>query len=410
MEQLSVPASGSASRRRRIFLLLGGAALALVVGGWWWLHQRGPEPPDIVLKGVDPAVAEAVTEARQEVLREPHSAEAWGGLGMVLRAHDFAGEANRCFVEAARLDPMDARWPYLHALTLWFTDPDAALALLERAAELGGDARPEVRLRLAENLMARGRLDEAEKHFRRVLEQDAGQPRAHLGLGRLAYQRDQLDACVDHLRLVAGHPCARRSARSLLAEVYQRRKDRSALQKLGSVAGLPADEMWPDRFVAEVERLRVGMKALINQALDLVRQGQAPKGIDILRETAACYPEAERAWFFLGQTLNTVKSFPAAEEALARAVALVPGSLEAWFQLGISRFRQGKYSEAADAFEKVIQLKVNHGLAHYNLGQCRKQLGDRPGAMAAFRAALRYKPDNVPAQKELDQLLKGEQK
>jgi tetratricopeptide (TPR) repeat protein len=415
------------SGRRRALLLLGAAALAVALGWWLWPRNPGPEPPEIVLtgvdpasgeaspatgkavirinlRGVDPAIVEVITAAREEVLRVPRSGTAWGELGMVLRAHDFADEANCCFAEAERLDPTDARWPYLRALTLWLTDPDAALPLLERAVELHEDASPEPRLRLAENLLARGRLDEAEKHFRHVLESQPDHPRAHLGLGRLAYRRDRLDACVDHLRRVADHPCARKAARTVLAQVYARRKDPAAVRKLGPVAALPDDVMWPDPFVQEVVRLQVGLGVQLGKADELLRHGQARQGVALLRETAERYPEAERAWLALGRALIEVKDFAAAEQALAKAAALAPQSVRAWYQLGRARYGRGDYRPAADAFARAARLKPNDAAAHYELGRCLQQLGDRKGAVAAFRAALHYKPEYAAARTALTEL------
>jgi tetratricopeptide (TPR) repeat protein len=436
------PPSLSPPRRWRRALLLGGAVLAFALGWWFWPRQVAPAPPEIALAGADPAVAEAITEARQAVLQEPDSAANWGWLGKVLRAHDFGEEANRCFTEAARLDPRDPRWPYLHALTVWLTDRDAAIPLLERAVELCGDSPPEPRLRLAEALLARGRLAEAEKQFRLALEVKADHPRAHLGLGRVAYQRDQLDAALDHLRRATASPYTRRSAWTLLAEVYQRRKGPaagqqlgplpvfgvpnlglmapllgqglflagSALVKLGPAVGLPEDPMWPDPFVLEVERLHVGMEVRLRQGAELVGQGQVETGIALLQKTVADYPKAAQAWLDLGKALIKGKDYPAAEEALDKAAALAPASADAWFLLGGTRFLRGNYRGAADAFDRAIRLKPNYVLAHYNLGQCRKRLGDRSGAIAAFRAALRWQSDYGPAQQELDRLLKSEPK
>jgi tetratricopeptide (TPR) repeat protein len=387
--------------------LLGGAVVGLALGGWFWFKTpAGPAPPDIALAKIDdPAVVEAINAARQEVIRKPRSGAAWGKLGMVLRAHGFTEEALPCFAEAARLDPREPRWPYLHGIILYWTDRKACIPLLERAVELCRDSPLEPRLRLAEVMLEWGRLAEAKKHFRRALEVETDHPRAHLGLGRLAIQRDQLDIAVDHLRRAAASPYARKSARELLAQVYLRRKDRAALKEFGAVAELPNDPRWPDRYVDEVLALEVGLQPRLFQATGLVRHDQVQAGIDQLQDIVADYPNSARAWLVLGKAFMTAKDYPAAEEALDKAAGLSPKSVDAWFQLGGVRFLRGDYRAAADALGKAVRLKPNYALAHYNLGYCRKKLGDRSGAIAAFRAALRYQPDHALARKELDQLL-----
>ena len=57
-----------------------------------------------------------IEAARQNVLDKPCSADAWGLLGMTLLTNLFTDDADRCFVEAARLDPRDPRWPYARGL------------------------------------------------------------------------------------------------------------------------------------------------------------------------------------------------------------------------------------------------------------------------------------------------------
>src|SRR5262245_53003243 len=86
-------------------VLLAVAVLAL--GIVWFVRARtaAPSPPQLDLHDVEPGLAEAVKTARRGVEQAPRSAAAWGHLGMVLRAHDFNVEANRCFAQAEKLDP-----------------------------------------------------------------------------------------------------------------------------------------------------------------------------------------------------------------------------------------------------------------------------------------------------------------
>src|SRR5439155_11669790 len=108
------------SHWRLLAVLLGGAVLAAGIGlGWWvWLPTRMPDPPVADLAGAEPVVAEAIGAARAALVGNLRSATAWGHLGMVLQAHDYVPEAQRCFAQAEKLDAADPRWPYLQARTL----------------------------------------------------------------------------------------------------------------------------------------------------------------------------------------------------------------------------------------------------------------------------------------------------
>src|SRR4051812_42217033 len=103
---------------------IAGTALVVVLGaaalgaGIWWRGGRVAPPLPNFPAEVDPEVAEMVTAAQQEVLKQPSSSEAWGYYGKVLMAHDFRDEALFSLREAERLNPNEARWPYYQGLIL----------------------------------------------------------------------------------------------------------------------------------------------------------------------------------------------------------------------------------------------------------------------------------------------------
>src|SRR5207248_10811259 len=87
-------------------------------GTAWWYASRPtvPDPPPVPDQVTDPNVRAKVVQARDAVLSDPRSAAAWGEYGLVCRANGLAAESNVCFAQAVRLDPTDARWPYLIGL------------------------------------------------------------------------------------------------------------------------------------------------------------------------------------------------------------------------------------------------------------------------------------------------------
>src|SRR5262249_14266755 len=180
--------------RRRRSLAAGLVAALLAAGGaaavWWWPRPAPLAFPEPDRAGADPAVIAAIESAEAAVRRVPHAADAWGRLGMVLAAHSFYPESIVCFAEAQRLDPGGPRWPYFQGVMLTLSDRDAALIPLRRAVE---QCEPRVlapRLRLADVLLGQGYVHEAYELYREVLARAPENPQAHLGLGRLAYQRN----------------------------------------------------------------------------------------------------------------------------------------------------------------------------------------------------------------------------
>jgi tetratricopeptide (TPR) repeat protein len=403
---------------RRLWLLAVPGVLLLtgLLGGWLWLRAARPgpgraaggppEPPDVERTGADPAVLRAVDTARAAVKQAPRSGEAWGKLAMTLQAHGFTGQAVPCLVEAERLDPGAARWPYLRGTAVRNTDPELALEKLRRAAALCGDVPDAPRLKRAELLLELGRLPEAEAEFRRLLQADPDHAAAHLGLGRVAYENDDLDASLEHLRRAAYNLSTRKAARLASAEVYQRRGDAGAAREALALANqLPPDRPWPDAFTDEVGKLQTGRQVLLAEADRLLERHHAPEAIALLRQTVQDYPDADWAWLLLGRAHLEGHNPADAERALRRSAALSPGSAEAQFYLGLALFQQDNPRAAATCFRRATELRPAYAPAHYNLGHVLLRQGDRAGAATAFRAAVTCNPGYAEAHTMLGDVL-----
>lgn len=412
-------------------MALWGAAiilLAVVVWGAWARRQPArtanavadlpvlTQPPPLDLGGVverDPLVIQAIESARQQVIRLPGSAEAWGRLGIVLRAHGANGEAsNVCFQQAEHRNPKEPRWPYLHGTALLAINQDAAISKLERAADLCGAAPGAIdapRIKLAESLTARGRLYEAEPHYQSLLSTRPGHPRAHLGLGRLNHLRGDENEASEHLTRAAADPHTRKSAALLLAEVRHRQGAREqAGKQLAAARSLPDDPPWPDPFEQEVERAQVGRKRSLSVAMALMRGGRMKEAIALLEQTLAHYPDSERALLLLGLAHTKEGNYPAAEKLLRQAAAKSPDAPRVQFNLGLSLAGQGRSREAAECFQKATQLMPDDAESHYELGVCRMRVGDTLGAEKAFRDAIHCRPIYANAHRQLgDLLIKG---
>ena len=193
-------------------------------------HRKAPEPP-LPANIQDPEVRAAIGCARQAVLDKPRSAFAWGYLGMTLEAHLYEDEADRCFREAARLDPDDARWSYLRGMYALKYDPDHAVAFLRQAAagRCAAKYQSPMRLRFAEALLERNLLDEAETVYREEARRLPGDPRAAYGLGLIALARGNDGEAEKYLTTALSSPMARRPATAQLA----------ALARCAEPTGLP---------------------------------------------------------------------------------------------------------------------------------------------------------------------------
>jgi tetratricopeptide (TPR) repeat protein len=390
------------ARRSRRRLIAGAAAavavLAVGVGAWLWTRGTPPPPPLPDLADVDAEVANAVRAARGAVHANPRSADAWGRLGKVLRAHDFDVESNLCFEEAERLDPREPRWPYLRGRTLVQTDPAAGIPCLRRAVERCGDSPLAPHLLLAEVLMEQGRLDEAKSQLEQAARREPADPRTRLRVrlawGRLALMQEDWRGALENLEPCLNDAQARKLALNLRAEAWrQLGEPERARAEQRQAAGLPDDPGWPDPFVEEVLRLQQGLRPRLAQADAMIRGGRPGEALALLAETVDRYPTSDQVWLLLGEAWSHVGRTDQAQRAFEEAVRVAPEAAEAWFRLGVFQARLGRQREAADSFRRTIRLKPDHADAHFNLGHRLKMLGDLAGAAEEFRAALRCRPD-----------------
>jgi tetratricopeptide (TPR) repeat protein len=354
------------------------------------------------LEGVDPAVSAAVTEARSAVATAPRSAAAWGRLGMVLFIHEFGDAARIAFTEAARLDPEEPRWPYLHGRLL-YREPEQALPYLEKAVALSHDRPLAPRLKLAETLLERGRLDAAEHHLRQAFAADRQHPRVHLGFGQLALAREQWPAAVEHLQRCVSTPYSRQKALTLLATAYRRIPGRGTeAARAATQAGLPPPDLsfdqLDDEFMQEVVQLGVGKNHRRAAARNLLTEGKLHDAVLALQKLARDYPDDTLTQVLLAEVLLRVEDWRGAAAAAEAALRLDGDAAQAHFYLGVARFelalRSGnpRSDAAIQSLRRATQLQPGHGYAFNYLGRALQRAGRTEDAHTAYLNAVRAYP------------------
>jgi len=166
---------------------------------------------------------------------------------------------------------------------------------------------------------------------------------------------------------------------------------------------------------------------LLQQARILLRLGQHPEALEILRQVNRIQPQwaepyysagvgyyllrrygdarrsleraleldprSERALFLYGATLANEGNNSQGEEYLLRAIALDPANARFYYHLGAMRLRDNKPEEARQAFEKAIQLKSDFALPHYQLGKLLERANALETAAKELETAVRCQPD-----------------
>jgi tetratricopeptide (TPR) repeat protein len=361
--------------------------LVLVISLLGLACTRTTPPPEISLAGIDPIVAEQISNTVAEVRAAPRSGAAWGKLGMVLKAAELP-EATNCFAQAERLDPKDPRWSY-------FQD---TVDSLKRAMGLGGGEHAQVRLRLAQLLAEGGRWSEAEEHFRA-----AGDS---LGLAQIACAQGHWQDAVPHLERAQQHKYSAKTATALLAKVNLRLGNTNEASALSAeAAAMPLDPTRPNPFDDQVKQFATGKRAWIEIAQDLLGQNRISEAAPIIERLVRLYPDTAEGWLYLGRVYLVQSNYVDAEQALTRHLHLDPLSVDGHLQMGLAHYNQNRLAEAEKEFQMALKTKPDSHTAHYFLGQLYRRRGETDAAIRSFQEALRCDPTFESARKVLEKMV-----
>ncbi|MDR4480762.1 MAG: tetratricopeptide repeat protein [Nitrospira sp.] len=245
-----------------------------------------------------------------------------------------------------------------------------------RGTHVGGAEEATSLLREAQLYHQAGRLDEAERGYRALLERAPTQPDALHGLGLLTYRRGNLKEALAWL--------AQACAAGPRHPVYWFNRG-VVLQR----AGLTEDAIdaygqaiqWNPRYIEP--RTNLG-----NAYKELGRLGDAQT---VYEQVLALDPDHAEAHNNLGVVLKEQGRLDAAAAAYRRAIALKPTHAEAQNNLGLVFLEQGRSDEAIRCFERALQIQPGYGTALYNLGIAWIWREDIPRALRCFAETAQAK-------------------
>ena len=386
-----------------------------------------PAPPEPAIDSLEPAVAEALASARQEVLADPRRASAWGGYGQTLHAHDLRREAAECYATARRLAPAEARWPYLEGRALQPLDLDAALDAYDRAAAVG-TSDSAIRLAWGDALLEAGGPAQARRQYERALADGGNDAFAHFGIARTRLLDGDLAAAREEAeRAIALEPTLR-NAHTLLAQIAQRQGDGATAQRhqwrAANLESSPAPEdryydQVVERGVSTIWHRRRGLAALragrFEEAETALRQvlaiqgdsaaDHAHLGAALARQNRLAEPDSPTLHNNLAQALMQEGDLAAAEEHLEAALVVAPNDLEARLNAGILLGRQGRLATAREHLETALATAPGDLRVLAHLAPTRAALGEAEGAITLWTRLLQLAPDRLEALEQLGQFL-----
>lgn len=325
----------------------------------------------------------AVAAGGGEVAAEPGAlGAAYGELGMLLLAGEYAAEAETAFRNARALAPRDRRWPYyLGHVYRNLGDPRRAAAAFEQARELEPNDLPtltwlaEMQLQADEPSAARTMLE-----FALALEPDSAA--VQYWLGRAAVAREDYFRAIQHFEEARALSPTSISINTALADAFR------------SIGETGAAEV-------NLQRLRLAERAGVALDAGIIVRPADPLLDDVegIVDSAAVY---ERR----GLRAFARADYRRAAAHLRRGLELEPGNVALRQKLGTALAVRGDAAGAQEQFEQVIQRAPDHAQAHFSLGVLLEESVQPLQALARYTSAVRYDPGHAEARMRLARLLR----
>ena len=370
-------------------------ALLLVVG-----CSAGVEVPEPDLTGMEPRVIDALESARDLVLREPQSAEAWGELAALYDAHLLTDLAVQCYRNAVERAPEEFEWAYLLAIAreLQGAEPDEVIELFDRAVALRPSYAPTL-VRLGDALWRRGRYDEARAELKRAVEIEPRIAAAHRRLGQVALTQGDAQEAAKHMARAITLEPRDLAAYSGLAQALMRLGQGARASAIRDrAAGLePVTNLHDPVYAERVFMRNVSSGGAFARATAAIRDGDFPQAVSDLGIVLEMRPQDASAHYWMGMAQRRSGDGASAITYLTRAVDLEPAMHVAHLELGRALLTEGRHAEALARFERAAAFAPLEADDHHRCGLAFEALGRGDDAAAAFRAAVELQPDHPAA-------------
>jgi len=313
-----------------------------------------PEPDTTDMQ---PAVAQRITEVREEVIAHRRSVAAWSRLGAVCDAHHLFDCAETAYERARTLAPDDFRWPYLLAIVRMRSAPAAkeVETLMRHAIEMAPAYAPG-HFHLGFILAKQGDRDGAAEEYRRAIELNPDLALAHRNLGQLLLARGDTEAAIDALERAARLNPKDGGVFAALAQAYGRAGDRDKARAMAETGRplRPVSTM-EDPIRAQVLAEAVNMAAIKRRIMGHLRNRDFEAAIPLLELVNEFRPDDVGVLRALGRAHRALGRPDLAEKYMVQALDAEPGLVELRAALAALLANDGRHPEAIEQYERVVR-------------------------------------------------------
>ena len=263
-----------------------------------------------------------------------------------------------------------------------------------------------------------GRLQEAERFYRAILQSQPLHPDANHNLGLLAVSVNKADIAVPLFKIaLEANPKTEQYWLSYIDALIRNRQFKHAKQvidqgranhvaeeKLGileahlaSTTEVRKPELAEQEKHSKKKQQKIKVSGPTRQQLDTLlkhyQSGFFAEAEELAISITQAFPNHQFGWKVLGAVLKSTGRVADSLAAMKKSVDLAPRDADALYNLGNTFKEIGRLDEAESSYKKVIALKPNYAAAHSNLGIMLYEQERLDEAEARFNHALTINPD-----------------
>jgi len=255
-----------------------------------------------------------------------------------------------------------------------------------------------------------GKLEEAERLYRAILQSQPIHPDANHNLGVIAVSFNNTDVALPLFETALGvNPKIEQFWVSYIDALVKANQLKGAEQAIKKAKrnGFNAKKL--KALLSQSKgraNTKVPSQAQLSSLLEYYQNGRFSDAENLAKSLTEIFPKHQFGWKVLGTVLKQTGRVREALVANQKAVQLVPRDADAHYNVGNTLKELGRLGKAEASFRQAIALKPDFAEAHYNLGTTILELARLDEAEASYSQAIALKPDYAEAHNNLGKTLK----
>jgi Flp pilus assembly protein TadD len=243
-----------------------------------------------------------------------------------------------------------------------------------------------------------GNLQEAERFYRTVLQNQPTHPDANHNLGLMAVSVNEVGAALPLFKnALEANPKIEQFWLSYIDALTKENQLDTAKKVLAQAKlnGINSERLAV--LGQQIINNKSPSQSRLNSLIEHFQNGRFDDAEKLALLITAQFPKHQFSWKVLGAVFRQTGRKSDAINAIQKAVQLSPTDTEAHNNLGNMLREQGRFVEAHHSCQKALALKPNFAEAHNNLGVILQEQGILDEAEQSYRQALALQPDFAEA-------------